>query len=153
MILFHPQRSTFNHLDPDSAALMHKSIAFFENKGLAQIKHDDRERLWYADILAFFKQEQAFATLLTPAGYGAAESRWDTTRICAFNEILGFYSTSYWYTWQVSILGLGPIWISHNEKVKIQTAAFLQEGGIFAFGVSEKEHGADLFASDMSLTP
>ncbi len=153
MILFHPQRSTFNHLDPNSAALMQKSVAFFENKGLAQIKHDDRERLWYADILAFFKQEQAFATLLTPTGYGAEDSRWDTSRICAFNEILGFYSTSYWYTWQVSILGLGPIWISQNEVVKKQTAKFLQAGGIFAFGVSEKDHGADLYASDMTLKP
>ncbi|MBT9548631.1 MAG: acyl-CoA dehydrogenase [Candidatus Sericytochromatia bacterium] len=153
MILFHPQRSTFNHLDPNSAGLMQKSIAFFEKKGLAQIKHDDRERLWYADILEFFKQEQAFATLLTPAGYGAEDARWDTSRICAFNEILGFYSTSYWYTWQVSILGLGPIWISQNEAVKKQTAKFLQAGGIFAFGVSEKEHGADLYASDMTLKP
>ncbi len=153
MILFNPQRSTFNHLDPNSAALMQKSVAFFEKKGLAQIKHDDRERLWYEDILEFFKQEQAFATLLTPSGYGAEDSRWDTTRICAFNEILGFYSTSYWYTWQVSILGLGPIWISQNETVKKQTAKFLQAGGIFAFGVSEKEHGADLYASDMTLKP
>lgn len=153
MILFNPLAPRFETLDPASRALMQKAIDFFESKGMAQIKHDDRERVWYADVLAFFKQEQVFATLLTPAGYGAEDARWDTHRICVFNEILGFYSTSYWYTWQVSILGLGPIWMSHNEAVKQQTAKYLQEGGIFAFGLSEKEHGADLYSSSMSLHP
>jgi acyl-CoA dehydrogenase len=40
-----------------------------------------------------------------------------------------------------------------NEAVKQKTARLLEEGGIFAFGLSEKEHGADLYASDMALTP
>lgn len=153
MALLHPLTATFSELDPASQALMKQSIRFFEDKGLARIKADDQERRWYADILAYFKDSQAFATLLTPSGYGAEGARWDSLRICAFNEILGFYSTSYWYTWQVSILGLGPIWMSKNEQVKQRTAQYLQEGGIFAFGVSEKEHGADLYASDMTLTP
>jgi len=30
----------------------------------------------------------------------------DTWRICEFAEILGFYGLQYWYTWQVSVLGL-----------------------------------------------
>ncbi|MGV3525048.1 MAG: acyl-CoA dehydrogenase family protein [Candidatus Sericytochromatia bacterium] len=153
MPLLNPLAPRFDALDPDSAALMHKTLAFFEAKGLERIKHDDRERVWYADVLAFFQEVQAFATLMTPAGYGAPDARWDTQRICAFNEILGFYSTSYWYTWQVSMLGLGPIWMSQNEAVKRRTAQLLQEGGIFAFGVSEKEHGADLYASEMTLVP
>lgn len=38
-----------------------------------------------------------------------------------FNEILGFYSLTYWYAWQVSILGLGPIWMGKNEAVKKKT--------------------------------
>ncbi len=153
MALLHPLTESFSELDPASQALMKQSIRFFEDKGLSRIKADDQERRWYADILAYFKDSQAFATLLTPSGYGAEGARWDSLRICAFNEILGFYSTSYWYTWQVSILGLGPIWMSKNEQVKQRTAQYLQEGGIFAFGVSEKEHGADLYASDMTLTP
>ena len=152
MILLNPKTETYPHLDPESRALMRKTIDFFETKGLARIKHDDRERIWYADILEFFKQEQVFATLLTPAGYGE-QARWDSSRICAMNEILGFYSTSYWYTWQVSILGLGPLWMSPNQAIKQQTAELLRDGGIFAFGLSEKEHGADLYASDMRLSP
>ena len=47
-----------------------------------------------------------FATFLTPGSQGGS---WDTARICAFGEVLAFYGLGYWYTWQVSILGLGPI--------------------------------------------
>ena len=59
----------------------------------------------------------------------------------------------YWYTWQVSVLGLGPIWMSDNEALKQRAAKALEQGGIFAFGLSEKEHGADVYSTDMILTP
>ena len=49
-----------------------------------------------------------------------------------------FTGLQYWYTWQVTILGLGPIWMGNNEKVKARTAGLLEEGGIFAFGLSEQ---------------
>ena len=88
---------------------MLKTIAFFENKGKKKLKEDDHERVWNYDFVEFVKKEKAFAILMTPASYGAADSRWDTFRICAFNEILGFYGLAYWYTCQVSMLGLGPI--------------------------------------------
>ena len=51
------------------------------------------------------------------------------------------------------MLGLGPIWMGKNEAVKEKTARLLKEGGIFAFGLSEKAHGADLYSSEMMLTP
>ena len=51
------------------------------------------------------------------------------------------------------MLGLGPIWNGTNEEVKHKTAKLLQEGGVFAFGLSEKEHGADIYSSDMMLYP
>ena len=132
---------------------MLKTIAFFENKGKQKLKEDDRNLVWNYDFVAFLKKEQIFATLMTPAGYGADDSRWDTFRNCAFNEILGFYGLCYWYTWQVSMLGLGPIWMSGNEEVKRKTAVLLQNGAVFAFGLSEKDHGADLYSSEMTLTP
>ena len=67
--------------------------------------------------------------------------------------MLGFYGLPYWYTWQVSILGLGPIWMSANEAARQRTAALLDDGGIFGFGLSEKEHGADIYSTDMVLIP
>ena len=152
-MLLHPKNETFEHLDPRSREIMLKTVAFFENKGKQKLKHDDHERVWYADFLEFIKAEKVFATLLTPTPYGDGDKRWDTFRNCAFNEILGFYGLQYWYTWQVTILGLGPIWMGNNEKVKEKTARLLEKGGIFAFGLSEKAHGADLYSSEMALTP
>ena len=132
---------------------MLKTIEFFETKGKVKLKSDYEGRVWYADFIEFLKREKVFATLLTPSAYGEEGCRWDTYRNCAFNEILGFYGLPYWYTWQVTILGLGPIWMGSNEAVKAKTARLLQEGGIFAFGLSEKAHGADLYSSEMALTP
>jgi acyl-CoA dehydrogenase len=51
------------------------------------------------------------------------------------------------------VLGLGPIWMSRNEGLKRRAAAALRDGGIFAFGLSEKAHGADVYSSEMALTP
>ncbi|MCP4668271.1 MAG: acyl-CoA dehydrogenase, partial [Deltaproteobacteria bacterium] len=153
MTLLNPKTEKFEHLDPQSREIMLKTIAFFENKGKKRLKQDDHERVWYADFLEFVKKEKIFAALMTPAKYGDKESRWDTFRICDFNEILAFYGLGYWYTWQVTMLGLGPIWMGKNEAVKEKTAQLLKEGGIFAFGLSEKAHGADLYSSEMMLTP
>jgi acyl-CoA dehydrogenase len=155
MTLFNPKTATFDHLDLASKAIMEKTIAYFENRGKKQLKSDYHKRVWYEDFLNFLKENRVFSTLLTPKKYakGNDEARWDTHRICDFNEILGFYNLAHWYTWQVSILGLGPIWMSNNEEVKEKTAKMLAEGHIFAFGLSEKTHGADLYSSDMAVTP
>jgi acyl-CoA dehydrogenase len=153
MTLLNPKMEKFEHLDEKSREIMLKTIVFFENKGRKKIKQDDHERVWYADFLEFIKKEKIFAALMTPAKYGDEDSRWDTFRICDFNEILAFYGLGYWYTWQVSMLGLGPIWMGKNEAVKKKTAQLLKDGGIFAFGLSEKAHGADLYSSEMMLTP
>lgn len=150
-VILNPKHESYVHLDETSRALLKKTIAFFEERGKAKLKEDDHERTWYADFLAFEKQEKLFATFLTPPQYGADNARWDTFRNCALNEVLGFYGLAHWYTWQVTILGLGPIWISNNETVKQRAAQLLTDGGIFAFGLSEKEHGADIYSSDMHL--
>lgn len=155
MILFNPKCFTPDGLDEASADLMRKTISFFEQKGKRRLKEDDRDRVWYADFLDFVSREQIFARLLTPSAYGGGDPavRWDTHRNCAFNEITAFYALHYWYTWQVSILGLGPIWMGTNEGMKERTAALLRDGGIFAFGLSERAHGADLYSTEMALTP
>jgi acyl-CoA dehydrogenase len=152
MLLLNPHQLTAT-ADPALNAILEKTVAFFETKGQQQLKEDDLNRLWYADFIEFIKQEKIFATLLTPAGYGDRDCRWDTSRLCAFNELLAFYGLCYWYTWQVTILGLGPIWMSANEELKRGAAQLLDRGEIFAFGLSEKEHGADIYASDMLLVP
>ena len=153
MILLNPKKHDREYPDERSKEIMLKTIEFFEKKGRQKIKEDDHERVWYEDFLEFIKEEEIFATLLTPPEYGDEDSRWDTWRICEFNEILAFYGLAYWYTWQVSILGLGPIWMSQNEEAKRKAAKLLKDGAIFAFGLSEREHGADIYSTEMSLTP
>jgi len=152
-MILNPRENKYEYLDEKSRSIMLKTVEFFENKGKEKLKADYNGKVWYADFIAFLKKEKIFSTLLTPSAYGAEDCRWDTYRNCAFNEILGFYGLPYWYTWQVTILGLGPIWMGKNEAVKVKTAKLLEEGGIFAFGLSEKAHGADLYSSEMALTP
>ncbi len=153
MILLNPKKYDIQHSDKRFQQIIHKTIDFFENKGLKKIKDDDHQNTWYSDFLEFVKKEEVFATLLTPSKYGDPPARWDTWRICHYNEILAFYGLSYWYTWQVSILGLCPIWMTKNEKLKQRAAKLLREGEVFAFGLSEKDHGADIYSTEMALTP
>ena len=151
-MLLNPKKPNYDHLDDESKDLMLKTIEFFENKGKAKLKHDYNNVVWYQDFIDFIKEVKGFALMMTPKGYGRENSRWDTNRILAFNEILGFYGLPYWYTWQVSMLGLVPIFISKNEAVKNKAAELLLNGEIFGFGLSEREHGADLISSEMFLS-
>lgn len=151
-ILLNPHRYAPSELDSTSRDLMLATIAYFESLGKDRITSEDNAGVWYADFCRFLGESQAFATLMIPAGYGPDDARWDTWRNCHFSEITAFYSLGYWYAWQVSMLGLGPIWMGENEAVKERTAELLRAGGIFAFGLSEKEHGADIYSSEMTLT-
>jgi len=152
-MLLNPNHLTRRYPDARSGQIMAATVEFFESKGKARLKHDDFERTWYSDFLDFVARERIFASLLTPAEYGAEDCRWDTYRISEFAEIIGFYGLSYWYPFQVTALGLGPIWMSDNEDAKRKAAAQLEQGEVFAFGLSEQTHGADVYQTDMILTP
>ena len=90
-ILLNPKRHSRFYPDERSLEVMRKTIDFFERKGKRKLKEDYHSHVWYADFLDFVQRERIFATMCTPAGYGAPGSRWDTWRICEFAEILGFY--------------------------------------------------------------
>ena len=95
---------------------------------------------WPADFVDFVKREKLFATFLTPSEFAAGnpDKRWDAARNAALSEILGFYGLTYWYTEQVTILGLGPIWQSENKDAKLRAADDLDAGEVMAFGLSER---------------
>ncbi|NNL56898.1 MAG: acyl-CoA dehydrogenase [Pseudomonadales bacterium] len=152
MHLLNPKQFAQQYPDAQTRELMLKTIDFFEGLGLEKIKADYESRRWYSEFLEFNKREKIFATILTPQGYGD-NARWDSSRITDFAEILGFYGLTYWYCFQVSALGLGPIFLGDNEALKHKAAELLRNGEIFAFGLSEKEHGADIYASEMKLIP
>ena len=148
-LLLNPTTYDPDDLDLETRRLLRATIQWFEARGKTELKRVHHEREWYGDFLEFMASEKAFATFLTPGSQGG---RWDTARICAFGELLAFYGLDYWYAWQVTILGLGPIWQSENEAAKARAGRILQQGGVFAFGLSEKAHGADIYTTDMILT-
>jgi acyl-CoA dehydrogenase len=153
MLLFNPLQHDRPYADTKTRELMQKVINFFEDMGLEKIKSDFHTKVWNHDFVDFMKNNQVLATLMTPAGYGGADACWDTWRNSVFAEITGFYGITYWYTFQVSMLGLVPVFTGSNEALKHKAAALLKEGRVFAFGLSEKEHGADIYSSEMSLAP
>lgn len=155
-LLFNPRTYDPAHFDPETRRLLRATVDWFEARGKRRLIEDYRTRAWLADFLAFAAEEGLFATFLTPAAEAGAQQqdkRWDTARIAALNEIFGFYGLDYWYAWQVTVLGLGPVWQSDNAAARTRAAELLDQGEVFAFGLSEKAHGADIYSTDMLLEP
>ncbi|GIZ95688.1 acyl-CoA dehydrogenase [Tsukamurella sp. TY48] len=154
-LLMNPLTTDYAHFDPETRRLLLATVEFFESYGKERLLQADLDAEWVSDFLEFEKREKLFATFLTPAAYadGDPNRRWDGARNAALSEIFGFYGLSYWYAEQVTILGLGPIWMSDNEGAKRTAAQQLTDGGVMAFGLSERAHGADVYDTDMILTP
>ena len=153
--LLQPKKYKSLMADKGSQAIMEKTIAFFEKMGKERLLDDYNKKVWYREFVDFIGKEQIFAKLLTPSQYGGGDPdcRWDTARNSEYSELLAFYGLGYWYCFQVTILGLGPIWMSPNEKAKKKAAELLKKGAIFAFGLSERTHGADIYSTETTLTP
>lgn len=153
-MLLNPHEYDPAHFDAETRRLLRATIDWFEQRGKAKLAEDYHARTFYADFIEFAGKEGLFSTFLTPAANadGNPDKRWDTSRVAALSEILGFYGLNYWYPWQVTILGLGPVWQSGNDVARKRAADALDAGGVGAFGLSEKDHGADIYSSDMVLT-
>ena len=153
--LIQPKKYKSLMADEGSRAIMDKTIGFFEQMGKTRLLDDYNKKVWYREFVDFIGKEQIFAKLLTPKEYadGDPDCRWDTCRNGEYSELLAFYGLGYWYCFQVTILGLGPIWMSPNERAKQKAARLLKEGAIFAFGLSERKHGADIYATETALKP
>ncbi|NKR71857.1 acyl-CoA dehydrogenase family protein [Prescottella equi] len=154
-LLLNPRDYDPVDLDPNTRRLLRATIAWFESRGKRRLLQDDLHAVWTGDFLDFVGHEKLLATFLTPAAdsHGDPNKRWDAARNAALSEILGFYGLAYWYLWQVTVLGLGPIWMSANAAARERAAEQLDAGGVMAFGLSEREHGADVYSTDMLLTP
>jgi len=152
MFLFNPKTYRGQHPDRHSNEMLQAVAGWFEAKGLKSLKKDWHENTWNHDFVDFMQSRQVLATLMTPQGYGE-NAAWNTLRNVEFAEIAAFYGITYWYTFQVSMLGLGPIFNGDNEQVKQRAAQLLKDGAVFAFGLSEREHGADIYSSSMQLIP
>ena len=161
MLLFDPRRYDASRYDERTRSALLAVRDFFESKGHDALKQESHDAVWYTDFLAMLEREGIFATFGTPAAVGrligdeagATTARWDTARNNDLSELLAWYSLEHWYAWQVTVLGLGPVWMSDNAAAKTLVGKLLATGGVFAFGLSEREHGADIYSTDMVLTP
>lgn len=140
--------------DERSKEIMLKTIEWFEKKGLAAQKEAYHKKEWCEDWQEFVTKERIFETIFLPKGYGDDPNQYYSTyRNYEFSEICGFYGGAYWYTYHVSTLGLDPVLLGDNEEAKHKAAAKLKQNAFCAFGLSEKEHGADIYSSEMKLYP
>jgi len=154
-ILFNPKDyKDRNYPDEKSKEIMLKTIAWFEEKGLAKQKEQYHGREFCEDFQDFVTKEGIFETLFLPQGYGSDPHQYYSTyRMYEFSEICGFYGGAYWYTYHVSTLGLDPVFLGDNEEAKHKAARKLKDNALCAFGLSEKEHGADIYSSEVKLYP
>lgn len=152
-MLLNPKNADyFAELDGETRDQIASIVNFFESKGKARLLAEYYDRTWYSDFIEFLGDTRLLAKCLAPTEDDPG-AYWNTRRNAAITQTLAFYSVSHWYAWQVSILGLGPIWMSSNNAVKQNALEALRNGGVFAFGLSEREHGADIYATRMTLTP
>lgn len=137
------------YLDCCFGEIMVVMVDFFEFRGKVWFKYDDYEWIWYLDFLDFVGWECIFVFLLMLVFYGVDDCCWDIYWISEFVEIMGFYGLSYWYFFQVIVLGLGLIWMSVNEDVKCKVVVGFEVGEVFVFGLFEQIYGVDVYQIDM----
>src|SRR4051794_11055288 len=130
-----------------------KLAEFFERKGLASLKQEDKSEQWYADWLSYQNEHQLYASVLSPKQYSSAGRQFDLLRYARFMEQFAYCSPGHAYSMQVTFLGFFSILMGSNEALKKEAVATLEAGGLFAFGVSEKEHGSDLLANEFIVRP
>ncbi len=145
----HPRSFIGSEYENDSAFVA--LIRFFEEKGLEQLKKEDREETFYDDWLAYQAKHGIYASLLSPAKYSTRGHSFNLHRICRFMEAFAFYSPSHGYSLQVSFLGIFPLLQSKNPEMQKLAVETLEAGGLFALGLSEKKHGADLYSGTFRL--
>lgn len=128
--------------------LASKLVEFFESKGLAAIKEEDRREQWYEDWIAFQASHQLYARLLTPRDYSSNGSGFDVLRYARFLEVCGYFSPAHGYSLQVTFLGLCAILMGTNPDLKREALLALDKGRLLAFGISERAHGSDLLGNE-----
>ncbi|HYE19531.1 MAG TPA: acyl-CoA dehydrogenase [Tepidisphaeraceae bacterium] len=133
--------------DPSTALL----ASFFEEKGLAALKREDRDEQWYADWIAYQADHRLYATVVSPKEYSSIGAEFDLLRYARFLEVFAYCSPAHGYSLQVSFLGLCAILTGTNAALKREAVAALEAGGLLAFAASERQHGSDLLANEFTV--
>lgn len=147
------RKSLAGTIDPYLAdAAANKIVEFFSAKGLAALKDEDAREVWYQDWIDYQSKHRLYASVLSPKQYSTLGHQIDLLKLTRLMEVFGYFSPSHGYSLQVSFLGLFPILMGSNEALKREAVATLEAGGLFALGISEKDHGADLLCNEFRIT-
>ena len=130
-----------------------KIAQFFEAKGLAKLKEEDQREEWYAHWIDYQAKHRLYATVLSPRQFSTIGGAFDLLRYVRLLEVFAYYSPPHGYSLQVTFLGFFSILMGENEALKRQAVAALEAGGLMGFGVSEKDHGSDLFGNEFEIRP
>lgn len=128
-------------------------VDFFRAKGQAALDREDREETWYQDWIDYQGHHGLYAGLLSPLALSNRGHQLDLFRLTRFVEVFAYHAPAHAYSLQVSFLGIFPILMCANEPLKREAIARLEAGGLFAFAVSERNHGSDLLAYETALRP
>ena len=128
-----------------------KLLEFFETKGLATLKEEDAREQWYDDWIDYQARHQLYASVLSPGKFSTLGHEFNLLKLARFLEVFAWCSPGHGYSLQVTFLGLFPILKGTNEALKQEAVATLEAGGLFALGVSEKEHGSDLLGNEFFI--
>jgi acyl-CoA dehydrogenase len=129
-----------------------KLVEFFEAKGLAALKDEDRREAWYADWVAYQAGHRLYASVLSPREFSSSGNEFDLLRLTRFVEVFAYFSPAHGYSLQVTFLGLFSILMGSNADLKREAVAALEAGGLLALAVSERDHGADLLGNAFALS-
>lgn len=71
-------------------------LEFFETKGLAALKEEDRQGAWYADWIEYQKKHAIYASVMAPHKYSTRGGRFDLLRYTRFLEVFAYHSPGHW---------------------------------------------------------
>lgn len=123
-------------------------IDFFHTKTTEQLRNEDMSEQFYHDFVEYAEKHKLYSYFLTPQEFSKEGRCFDIKTICRFMELFAYLSPSHAYSLQVTFLGIFPFLMSKNLSIKKEAIQALQNGKFFAFGLSEKEHGSDIYSSE-----
>ena len=153
-LLFDPNTYDPQQFDAETRRLLRATIDWFEGQGKKRILDDDLAAQGLRDFVEFVKRENLLATFsrrrVRRRQPGQALGRRAQRRARRDPRLLRAHLLVHRAGHHP---GLGPIWQSENKDAKLKAADDLEAGQVMAFGLSEREHGADVYNTDMVLTP
>ncbi len=144
-----PKKLTNSKYDTNSPESL--LIQFFKNKTPDILQKEDKSEEFYTDFEQYVNKTKLYADLLTPREFSKNGGCFDIKSICKFMELFAYLSPSHAYSLQVTFLGIFPFLMSKNAYIKKEAVQTLQKGKLFAFGLSEKDHGSDIYSSETKV--